>query len=804
MGKGGGGGQPTSTTAYQTNLPEYAKPYVMNMLGAAQNQLFTTTPGTVDPKTGETTPGEITGFKPYTPYSTDPTKYFAGPTGLQQQVYGEAAGMQTPGAYGAAQGLAGAAGLGQFGTAQQAGRLGQMGLAGAMPAFGAGQQYASQVTNPNAVSQYMSPYMQNVVDTQKAAAVREAQIANQTQNLASARSGTYGGARQALASAERERGLLSNLANIQAQGSQNAYNQALQNMQYGANLGLQGISTGLQGVSTGLQGLGAQQAGYAGAGAQAQNLANIAGTQQQADLARMGFQQQTGAAQQQYQQNIINQAIQDYATAQQYPYMQLSTMSNLLRGLPMQSMSTQQYQAQPSTTQQLLGLAGTGASLYGAFGRKEGGEIKEYKAGGIADDMRSKLEAMADADPQGLKRLVAKSSSKEVRDMGNEILSGIAMANAGKLGTNMAGGGIVAFQDGGLNDPMGLQSDSQPGYGFSVSSLGDILGALGTEEEWQKALRLKRHGIQYEPPKGFDKEGLPIGSRFSKESKSSVPTAAETAAFTETPGGKTTTAGTTTAGQGGDGTTGAGAGAGAGGAGSPVGLEGYLAQRKKLLGVDGPGEKSQALMKALEERQAGLTKEADSDRYLRAAEAFAKFGSTAGPMLKGASEALGGFAKGESMARKEQDKIKLEGMKMQSDLEKAQRAEARGDLDAAEKFYNSAQDRANRIEVAQIGASATGQTARFEKEAVERVMADKGVDFATALQIVRGAGRQESVELQGAKASLDYIKNRLTFLDPKKDAEEIKKLKAAESQILGQLNKSGGTSGGGKPSVTNW
>jgi hypothetical protein len=352
---------------------------------------------------------------------------------------------------------------------------------------------------------------------------------------------------------------------------------------------------------------------------------------------------------------------------------------------------------------------------------------------------------------------------------------------------------------------MGLQNDAQPGYGFSVSSLGDILGALGTEEEWQKANRLKRHGIVYEPPKGYDKEGLPIGSKFSKVKPSGETESdyqafdAATAEF-EKDRAKKALAGTTTAGQGGDGTT----GAGAGGAGSPVGLEGYLAQRKKLLGVEGPGEKSQALMKALEERQAGLTKEADSDRYLRAAEAFAKFGSTAGPMLKGASEALGGFAKGESMARKEQDKIKLEGMKMQSDLEKAQRAEARGDLDAAEKFYNSAQDRANRIEVAQIGASATGQTARFEKEAVERVMADKGVDFATALQIVRGAGRQESVELQGAKASLDYIKNRLTFLDPKKDAEEIKKLKAAESQILGQLNKSGGTSGGGKPSVTNW
>ena len=80
MGKGGGSSQPTTSTAYQTNLPEYAQPYVMNMLGAAQNQLFTTTPGT-DGK-----PGEITGFRPYTPYSTDPTQYFAGPSSLQQGV----------------------------------------------------------------------------------------------------------------------------------------------------------------------------------------------------------------------------------------------------------------------------------------------------------------------------------------------------------------------------------------------------------------------------------------------------------------------------------------------------------------------------------------------------------------------------------------------------------------------------------------------------------------------------------------------------------------------------------------------
>ena len=49
MGKGGGGGgQPTSSTTNTSNIPEYAKPYVENMLGATQKQLFNVTekPGT--------------------------------------------------------------------------------------------------------------------------------------------------------------------------------------------------------------------------------------------------------------------------------------------------------------------------------------------------------------------------------------------------------------------------------------------------------------------------------------------------------------------------------------------------------------------------------------------------------------------------------------------------------------------------------------------------------------------------------------------------------------------------------------
>jgi hypothetical protein len=117
-------------------------------------------------------------------------------------------------------------------------------------------------------------------------------------------------------------------------------------------------------------------------------------------------------------------------------------------------------------------------------------------------------------------------------------------------------------------------------------------------------------------------------------------------------------------------------------------------------------------MRALEERQTGLGKQNEADRYLRMAEAFAKFGSTAGPIGRTASEALGGFAKGEAAGRKEQYKMQIEGMKIQADLEKARRAEERGDLDAAERLYTSAKDRSNRLQVSREAANRPGE---FEK-----------------------------------------------------------------------------------------
>ena len=76
--------------------------------------------------------------------------------------------------------------------------------------------------------EYMSPYIQEVMDIQKAEAIRDAQKTNLAGNLGAARQGTYGGARQLIAQTERERALGQNLASIQASGLQNAYDKAMQ------------------------------------------------------------------------------------------------------------------------------------------------------------------------------------------------------------------------------------------------------------------------------------------------------------------------------------------------------------------------------------------------------------------------------------------------------------------------------------------------------------------------------------------------------------------------------------------------
>jgi hypothetical protein len=184
--------------------------------------------------------------------------------------------------------------------------------------------------------------------------------------------------------AERQRNLGQNISNIVGQGYNQAFQNAQQAQQFGANLGLQGMQAGMQGVGAGI---GAAQAGYGQAMQGANQLAGIGGQQLQAQQGILGLQNQIGGQQQAYNQNVLNQAIQNYANTQMYPQQQLAFMNSMLRGLPLQTQTTQSYQAAPSPLSQIAGLGTAAAGAYRLSGMKKGGKVaaKDNTAAGLAD-----------------------------------------------------------------------------------------------------------------------------------------------------------------------------------------------------------------------------------------------------------------------------------------------------------------------------------------------------------------------------------------------------------------------------------
>ena len=475
-GGGGGGGQPTQSSVYQTNIPEYARPYVEQMLGTAQQQIFNydkDAEGNMVPTT----------MKGYTPFNQDPSKYFAEAMPLQTDARTAAANLGVSPEMSAASSATQNAINSAMGTGYQAGQFGNqfqapgqyqpgqfsMGEARAPDLQNyqfqnAPQDVQSQQFNQQAAQAYMNPYMQSVVDLQQQDAQRQADIASTQRGAQAVQAGAFGGSRQAIMDAEAAKNLAAQKGSIQATGLQNAYSQAQQqfnadqaqrmqaalanqgmgynvgSQNLAANLGIQQLGAGQnlqaqlanqqalqqaqsaaeqsrqfgagQGMTAAQQraqfGLAGQQAGEQsrqyGAGLGLQGLQTaLSGAGQLGTLGQniygqrvgnINLQNQLGAQQQQEQQNILNQQIQNYATAQQYPMMQLGNMSNLLRGLPMQSTSVQNYQAQPNSLTQLGGLGLTAAGIAGmtGIGKAKGGRIKEKKrSAGLAELALSKM-----------------------------------------------------------------------------------------------------------------------------------------------------------------------------------------------------------------------------------------------------------------------------------------------------------------------------------------------------------------------------------------------------------------------------
>jgi len=324
-----------------TTIPDYAKPYVEDLLGSAQ--------GLTD-----------INQNPYMQYMRDRQAQF---TPLQQQSYENAALMQTAPQLGDATAMAGLAGLGALNTQYTF------------------NPYKPQMATGDDLKQYMSPYMDTVVARQQQDAQRQSQIAGQAQQAQAARSGAFGGSGDYLMRGQAAGNLARQKGDIQAQGLQNAYQQALaqfntaqgqnqaaqqlnaQQQQFGAGLGLQGMQTALSG---------------------AKSLADIGQTQYGQNMGLLSLQNQFGGQQQGQIQNQLNAEYQDYLNAQNYPYKQLGFMSDMLRGLPLTQQSSAMYGQAPSMVSQVAGLgtAALGASKLGMFA---GGGSVNNRPAGLAD-----------------------------------------------------------------------------------------------------------------------------------------------------------------------------------------------------------------------------------------------------------------------------------------------------------------------------------------------------------------------------------------------------------------------------------
>jgi hypothetical protein len=355
--QGGGGSAPTSTTVQNTNIPEYAQPYVESTLGKAAALTDTSQ-------------------NPYQPYQGNQVATF---TPMQNQAFQNVGNQQIAPQLSDASNMAymtGQYGLGTQGTAAQL-QNASLGL-GAMAA-GSGDRYAQQATNPAATQAYMNPYLQASLQPALQEVQRQYYITGTQQMGNASRSGAFGGSREALMAAENQRNKNIAMNQMIGQGYNNAFQQAQQAQQFGANLGLQGLQAGQQGVQGAV---GAGQYGLAGlgqAGASASTLGQLGQTQFGQEQAANQAMLAAGTQQQALQQKALDVDYQKYQAQLNYPYQQLGFMSDLLRGLPLTQQSQSMYQ-NPSMISQAAGIGTAGMGLYGMnkmMNSAKGGQIKE-------------------------------------------------------------------------------------------------------------------------------------------------------------------------------------------------------------------------------------------------------------------------------------------------------------------------------------------------------------------------------------------------------------------------------------------
>ena len=398
MGKGSSA--PSSQQIQQTNLPDYAEPYFKRLLDRTEAQSLTD----YTPFEGQriaATPQDITD-------AFNLTRNIAGQgiAGLPQATSVVAGNIQ------AGQQIAQQSQPFQFSDSQFQQQSVQP-FSGFQEAQVNQFQFdpTQRFTGQN-VQQYMSPFMQAVVDTQKQEAMRDFNEQAAGRAAQAVQAGAFGGSRQAVAEGVAQRGLADRLAQIQATGSQQAFEQAAS--MFGQDRAAEFARQQAQAAELGrTQGIGAQEAARVQA-AQAAELARAQGIDvseaarvqqsqaaeqariqaaqaaenraaQQQQLQALGFSAEQaqqmvglgetgraadiqsaqlletiGKSQLARDQEALDMAYQDFIRQQAFPEQQLQMYSSILRGVPVQPGITTTAYTPYNPLQQALG-AGLGA-----------------------------------------------------------------------------------------------------------------------------------------------------------------------------------------------------------------------------------------------------------------------------------------------------------------------------------------------------------------------------------------------------------------------------------------------------------
>ena len=305
MGKGRSRPQPTEQTVVQSNLPKYFEPYAVDMIKRAESE----------------------SKREYTPYQGQRLADESADLLSSRKNVRDIAGR-------------GIAGLPTAMTGVKAG----MGRAAQGLGFQAGQ------FDSDAAQQYMSPYMQNVVDVQKAQALLDFDRAQAGRDAQAVQAGAFGGSRQAVAQALAGEDLQRRLGEIQATGQQKAFENAQQ--QFERDRAARESAERL-GITAG-ESLTSQSA----------QLAQLGDLARKGDVQAAELLEKIGKDQQAREQAGLDLAYEDFVRQRDFPRESLTFLSSILRGVPVQpSTETIKFQ-QYNPIQEALGTGIAGLGLY--------------------------------------------------------------------------------------------------------------------------------------------------------------------------------------------------------------------------------------------------------------------------------------------------------------------------------------------------------------------------------------------------------------------------------------------------------